>query len=113
MILQAIVTKYLGPTNVRGSRVKATASARSITLGKATASVTLGWDHSLNSEQNHARAAKALAEKLEWHGHWHAGGMPNDSGYVFVCSTSSFFMTLSPEGRARLEAQKPKGANNV
>jgi hypothetical protein len=76
-ILQAIVTKYIGPTDTRGSRVKATAAA---------GSVTLHWDSALNSESNHAAAAQALANKYGWRGAWYCGGMPNDSGYVFVCN---------------------------
>jgi len=74
---QAIVTKYLGPTNHRGSRVKATADA---------GSVTLSWDHALNSDANHIEAAKALARKLGWEGEFVGGGMPGDSGYAFVMS---------------------------
>lgn len=74
-IRQAITTKFIGPTNVRGSRVKAKASAGSITLN---------WDHALNVETNHARAAQALADKYNWNGQWFQGGMPDDSGYCFV-----------------------------
>jgi hypothetical protein len=78
MIVQAIVTKYIGPSNVRGSRVKATASA---------GSVILTWNDALNSEDNHAAAARKLAEKYQWSGNWHCGGMPsNHGGYVFVCA---------------------------
>jgi len=74
--MQAIVTKFLGPTNVRGSRVKASAAAGSITLS---------WDHSKNPTGNHAAAAEALARKLGWAGRWIAGGNPDDSGFTFVC----------------------------
>lgn len=56
---QAIVTRYLGPTNFRGSRVKATCEALS---------VTISWDHALNSTGNHTRAAKELASRLGWTG---------------------------------------------
>ncbi len=76
-MFQAIVTKFIGPTNVRGSRVKATAAA---------GSVILQWDHSLNSEDNHAAAAKALANKMGWHGEWFDGGMPGNSGNCYVCA---------------------------
>lgn len=72
---QAIVTKYLGPTNFRGSRVKATCDAGSITLG---------WDHSLNSEDNHTRAAQALADKLGWKGTMIGGGLPAGNGNAYV-----------------------------
>lgn len=45
----AIVTKFLGPSNTRGARVKAT-----VTSGK---SVTISWDHSLRPDENHLRVA--------------------------------------------------------
>ncbi len=74
---QAITTKYLGPSNVRGARVKATAAA---------GSVTLHWDDSLSSNDNHNAAALALANKFGWTGTWFAGGMPDASGSCYVCS---------------------------
>lgn len=73
-MLQAITTKFLGPTNSRGSRVKATAQA---------GSVTINWDHGLNSQQNHCAAAQALAHKCGWEGRYVGGAMP-DGGYTFV-----------------------------
>ncbi len=72
---QAITTKYLSPTSVRGARVKATADA---------GSVTLSWDHSLNTDGNHLTAARALADKFGWSGHLIAGGLPRNAGLVFV-----------------------------
>lgn len=74
MMRQAIHTQWLGPTNFRGSRVKAKADAGSITIG---------WDHALNIDQNHAAAAVALADKLGWNHRW-VGGSIHGSGYVFV-----------------------------
>jgi len=74
--MQAIVTKYIGPRYVRGSRIKATASA---------GSVTLDWDHALNSDQNHLAAAQALVHKFGWGGTWHVGGLPNSTASVWVC----------------------------
>lgn len=78
MAYQAITTKFLGPTNVRGSRVKATAEAGSITLP---------WNYSLGVEGNHREAAAKLCFKLGWddpaYGKLHMGGLPG-SGYVFV-----------------------------
>lgn len=82
-VVQAIVTKFISPTYTQGSRIKATASA---------GSVMLQWDHSLNVERNHAKAAKALADKFEWSGVWFQGGMPDDSGYVFVSGERSSSM---------------------
>ncbi len=70
---QAITTKYLGPTNHRGSRVKATCDAGSLTVS---------WDYALNVESNHAAAVIALAKELGWSGPWHLGG--TKTGYVGV-----------------------------
>ena len=81
MLRQAIVTKFLGPTDRRGSRIKASAWAGSMTIDK---------DHSLNVEQGHAKAARALAEKLGWCGVIHQGGMPDGDGYVFVFENPTF-----------------------
>ena len=54
--MQAIVTKYLGPTNNRCARVKATAQA---------GSVTISWDCALDVDANHDAAAIALAVKRD------------------------------------------------
>lgn len=70
---QAIVTKYIGPTNNRGSRVKASCDA---------GSVTISWDHELDTAGNHRQAALALAAKLDWVGDWRGGSV--DAGYVYV-----------------------------
>lgn len=55
--MQAIRTRYIGPSNVRGSRVKADCEA---------GSVTLSWDDALNADQNHTAARDALLSKLGW-----------------------------------------------
>jgi hypothetical protein len=75
--MQAIVTKFLGPTDHRGSRVKATCQARSLTLS---------WDHRLNPSGNHLAAAKTLALNLGWGGRWIEGGLPTGES-VFVLDT--------------------------
>ena len=81
---QAIITKYLGPTNFRGSRVKATAQAGSITLS---------WDDALGVDENHLRAALALCKKFGWDNRSKkmmalplliGGGLPNNTGNVYV-----------------------------
>jgi hypothetical protein len=79
-IVQAITTKYIGPSNTRGSRIKAKA---------ATGSITIGCDDSLNIEQRHAKAAEALARKFGWHGNYFQGGSPDECGYCFVCVNAS------------------------
>lgn len=79
----AITTKFINPTNSKPSRIKAQA---------AYASLTIAWDHSLNTEQNHRAAAVALIRKLSWHSSaternlygafWASGEIKG--GYVFV-----------------------------
>lgn len=77
---QAITTKFLGPTNFRGARVKATCQA---------ASITLNWDHALNHEQNHNAAARALALKLGWRGRWVGGALPDGCGNCYCLYSTS------------------------
>lgn len=72
--MQAITTKYLSPTNTKGSRIKATCGAGSITVY---------YDHSFNISENHDSACKALLSKLNWSGHYIGGGYSN--GYIYVC----------------------------
>lgn len=77
--LQAIATRYLGPTNTRGSRVKAHCEAGSLTVG---------WDHALNPFQNHQAAALALAAKLKWGRLYVGGSLPQScrDAYAFVAT---------------------------
>ena len=51
-----ISTKFLGPTNTRGSRVKATYKRDN----ERTWNATTHWNHAIDSEQNHFRAAQEL-----------------------------------------------------
>lgn len=78
---QAIVTKYLGPTNTRSGRIKATAFA---------GSVTIEYDAGLSQDSNHLAAARKLAEKFKWRGKWIAGGMPSEDGNVYVNIDATF-----------------------
>jgi hypothetical protein len=77
--MQAIVTKYFGPTNHHGSRVKATCTA---------GSHTMSWDDELDVDANHDAAALALALRLGWrqdcYGKLARGGMPKGDGNVYV-----------------------------
>lgn len=72
---QAITTKFLAPTNTKGSRVKATAAA---------GSVTVAWDYGKSTDENHRSAAQALAQKFGWIGKYVGGGLPDGSGNVYV-----------------------------
>lgn len=75
MPMQAIVTKYYGPTNTRGSYIMAKAWA-----GK----IKVSYDSEKSVYENHAEAAEAFATRYEWSGEWAGGAMPDGQGYVFV-----------------------------
>jgi hypothetical protein len=81
VIRQAIITKYLGPTNYRGSRIKAKCQAESLTVS---------WDSNLGIDENHTAAATMLAQKLGWlmvDGRKFklvGGAMPDISGNCYV-----------------------------
>lgn len=55
--MQALLTKYHGPTNTRGARLTAKAAA---------GSTSVPYDHGADFETNHRIASKALLVKLGW-----------------------------------------------
>lgn len=54
---QAIVTRFMGPTNYNGSRVLARCDAKR---------VVVPWSYELDTEANHLVAARTLALQLGW-----------------------------------------------
>ena len=76
--MQAIVTKYLSPTNTRGALIKATAQA---------GATYLSWDYALDTSANHRAAAVELANKYKWLDHCdlsEGGSLPANNGECFV-----------------------------
>lgn len=73
----AIFTRYLGPTNTKGSRVKAT---------RGGLSVTIPLDYASDLVERHKKAAWALMVKYGWNDRdvALAGETPDGKGYVFV-----------------------------
>lgn len=86
--MQAIETKYLGPTDTRGSRIKAVTAN-----GKH--SLTVSYDDALSSEDAHGSAAMALAVKIGWTGEMVAGS--TRTGYVFVWTAGTRYSVLALE----------------
>ncbi len=73
---QAIEVKYLGPTNYKGSRLRAFCHAKSITVG---------YKSELNSEENHIYAATELLKRLGWDQYNHIFyGQLKNGNFVFV-----------------------------
>ena len=73
--MKAIMTKYLGPTDRRGSRIKATDSDGN--------NLVQGYDSALNSDDNHKAAAKALRDKMGCKGRMIGGWVGNEMAFVF------------------------------
>jgi hypothetical protein len=85
---QSITTKYIGPSNSKGSRIKAIGRKRD--GGLPELSRTISRDCALSIEANHALAAKHLAQDLGWKGLWIAGGNMDNTGYCYVCLEGSY-----------------------
>jgi len=74
---QAIFTKYLGPTNTKGARVKA--------VSASGVSETLDWNHSIDPFDNHQAAVDKLRNTLGWDKDTRTiAGLFKVDGYVFV-----------------------------
>jgi hypothetical protein len=80
--MTAIQTRFIGPTNLHGSRVK----ARALGTGHTA---TIEWDDAKNPRENHIDAAMYLANSHGWmeYGRWHMGDA-GQGGYVFVCAVT-------------------------
>lgn len=70
-----ITTKYLGPTNYRGERIKARWFDESITVP---------WDYGIGPSENHDAAALALARKLGFPLRSVTRGDSGGPGYVYL-----------------------------
>jgi len=72
--MKAIVTKYHGPTNFKGSRITASDQDGN--------RVTISYPYELSGEDCHRKAAQALCDKMHWTGELVGGSLKH--GYVFV-----------------------------
>lgn len=84
--MQAIICKYFGPTNSKGSRIKAQCAAGSITID---------YPHELSGQAVYRKAAEALVVKLGWdsvhYGDLLGGQLPSgDYSFVFNNDASKF-----------------------
>ena len=55
--MQAIKTKYIGPSNSKGSRIQASCEAKTIYVS---------YNHALDSDGNHRAACEELLRALGW-----------------------------------------------
>lgn len=82
-----IITKYLGPTDTKGSRIRASFGRKS---------KTVPYDYAIDNRENHERAASALAS-WEWLvGRWfHVGS--TDTGMMFSRTVNDSFVVTGHE----------------
>jgi hypothetical protein len=73
--MKAILTKYFGPSNVRGSRVKA--------YDMDGNQITISYDDSEGRDNAHLKAANALLAKMGWTDLYLVGGAIK-GGFAFV-----------------------------
>jgi len=74
--MKAILTKYIGPTNTRPSRIRASDCDGN--------SVTISYPHELSGEAAFRKAADALCLKMGWKGPLVGGGLKNDWVFCFA-----------------------------
>lgn len=78
-MFKAITTKYIGPTDRRGARIKASDGDGN--------SLTQSYDYGASDGERHAQVAKALAEKMGWPGTLIGGSTKQGNVWVFVSVT--------------------------
>jgi len=83
--MKAIVTKYAGPTNVRGSRIIASDDDGN--------RVIVSYDSALGSSDNHKQAAARLCEKMNWKGTMYGGHLKH--GMVFTWEDEENEITIT------------------
>jgi len=77
-----ITTKYIGPSNVRGTRIKVS----SVKQWHDKRYIMVAWDHSLNEEQNHDRACRIAVDRWQlFDGRYqqHMARVSIDGGYAY------------------------------
>lgn len=76
-MISIIKTKYIGPSRVKGSRIKASSHE---------GSRFVPYDDAASSQENHRIAAMALAVKLggKAYGDWSGVRADDGDGYIFI-----------------------------
>jgi len=73
--MKTIETRYVGPGNVRGSRIIASDGDNR---------VIIPYDHELNSEQAHMKAAQEFMTRMKWNGTLQGGHTKRGMVWVFM-----------------------------
>lgn len=74
--MQAIKTRYCGPTDTKGSRIRASCDG---------GSASVSYDSALDNEANHYAAVKKLCDKLGWDAaRFFGGNLQGSEGVAWV-----------------------------
>jgi len=74
--MKAITTKYLGPTDRKGSRIVASDCDGN--------RATISYPHGVSGQDCHRAAADALCDKMGWSGDLIGGALKDGYAYVFA-----------------------------
>jgi hypothetical protein len=74
--MKVITTKYVGPTNTRGSKI--------IARAEGVASITVPYSYEGDTDNAHRRAAEKLAAKYNWGPVFKAGTLPDGATEVWA-----------------------------
>lgn len=83
--MQAIKTKWLSPTNNRGTRIAASCQAGRLIVD---------YEYELGIDDNHARAARMLADKLGWKWTEFIGGNIDAGIMAWVANCKASYETI-------------------
>lgn len=90
----AIITKYHGPSNARGSRI--TASTRN--PGQR---ISVQCADNLSMDENHERAARQLCTKYGWYGRFVSGTLKDGSRAWCLDQLGSVITVKAPKGESK------------
>lgn len=74
--MKAIITRYKGPTDTKGSRI--------IASDEDGNRISISYPYELSGETVHQKAAQALCQKMGWTGELVGGSLKNGYCFVFV-----------------------------
>jgi hypothetical protein len=101
---QAIVTKYHGATNTKGSRISATTGAG--------IRVYVAYDHALNIDQMHAAACEALLAHMGWGDGW-VGGETGPGMWAWVRVGKVTHTRPAPHGESTMNETPEERAAKI
>lgn len=78
--MKAIRTRYIGPSNTRGSRIIASDGDRN--------SLSIPYPHALTTDDAHELAAYKLMQKMGWPNELNGGGFQNDNYWTMLPRTN-------------------------